>query len=629
MNNNELLQTLGRNASAQTTLKNLVGEAFPALENEYKMTDAIIDKFFDWRFPYVWAEDGGSERYWRVAVESVIMRNPKLDALESFFESSGTDGTFSETYSGSDSEEFTDGRETTETHSGGVSVSHSGTDTDTYTDNHGTRTEVSFRALPSSSTEQPQNITEQTPIANKNTTTTERKRGTKEEHNDTTKIVRGFSAGKNNTTRKTTYGKTRKYSDGRTWVQVLRDISGTRSPVYDFINSFAQILLEPTCETMCCWSPSMQMSATVTELPTGETPTVTVKNVGTTANADWEVDFKLPAGVEGPAGEAATVEVGTVTTGAAGTDASVVNVGTETAAVLDFTIPKGEKGEKGDTGEDGQTGPAGEAATVEVGTVTTGPAGTGARVVNVGTETAAVLNFTIPKGEKGDPGTSGGKLYRYRVSQKNAPPYPINFIQIGSAWNISAFGLRIVRSTEGGFLEWTEQQVSDCKVTDMVVPTAPSMLLPSFEVYTTWKSPDASNGLVHFTTMYDFYEFLGGVLDAATPLMTGDGVRGDIGCLSFELSDVDGNTHKYEIVPESAEFCPISLDGIDYVGVSFTIKPSGAPVSTFARVGPPTPGGDDAPPSAPTIVQLLMRTDREGPGMVTCEFNISMDELEL
>ena len=41
----------------------------------------------------------------------------------------------------------------------------------------------------------------------------------------------------------------------------------------------------------------------------------------------------------GVPGASATVSVGTTTTGDAGTDASVVNVGTTTAAILDFTIP--------------------------------------------------------------------------------------------------------------------------------------------------------------------------------------------------------------------------------------------------------------------------------------------------
>lgn len=50
----------------------------------------------------------------------------------------------------------------------------------------------------------------------------------------------------------------------------------------------------------------------------------------------------------GPQGPSATLAVGTVTTGAAGSQAAVTNSGTPTAAVLDFTIPKGDKGDTGD-----------------------------------------------------------------------------------------------------------------------------------------------------------------------------------------------------------------------------------------------------------------------------------------
>jgi hypothetical protein len=59
-------------------------------------------------------------------------------------------------------------------------------------------------------------------------------------------------------------------------------------------------------------------------------------------------------------------------------------------------------------GSAGATGPAGAAATVNVGTVTTGAAGTQASVTNVGTSSAAVLNFTIPQGAAGANGTGGG-----------------------------------------------------------------------------------------------------------------------------------------------------------------------------------------------------------------------------
>lgn len=58
----------------------------------------------------------------------------------------------------------------------------------------------------------------------------------------------------------------------------------------------------------------------------------------------------LIGNIKGPQGNAATVGVGTVTTGAPGTAASVTNSGTSTAATLDFQIPKGDKGDPGDPG---------------------------------------------------------------------------------------------------------------------------------------------------------------------------------------------------------------------------------------------------------------------------------------
>ena len=204
-----------------------------------------------------------------------------------------------------------------------------------------------------------------------------------------------------------------------------------------------------------------------------------------------------PKGDPGAPGAAATVAVGTVTTGAAGSGAAVTNAGTASAAVFNFTIPRGDKGDtgltgpqglqgpkgdtgpegpqgpKGDTGEgltvlgrydtpealqsavpapsaganyyvgtaapydvytytqtdgwlnigplqgakgdtgpagpQGETGPAGTAATVAVGTVTTGAAGSEAAVTNAGTASAAVFNFTIPRGDKGETGAAGAQ----------------------------------------------------------------------------------------------------------------------------------------------------------------------------------------------------------------------------
>lgn len=67
-----------------------------------------------------------------------------------------------------------------------------------------------------------------------------------------------------------------------------------------------------------------------------------------------------PQGEPGADGAAATVTVGTVTTGEPDTPASVTNSGTQNAAVLDFVIPQGVKGDKGDKGDTGAQGIQGE-----------------------------------------------------------------------------------------------------------------------------------------------------------------------------------------------------------------------------------------------------------------------------
>lgn len=57
-----------------------------------------------------------------------------------------------------------------------------------------------------------------------------------------------------------------------------------------------------------------------------------------------EAIHNIPAGEKGDPGDSATVEIGTVTTLQAGSQATVQNVGTTSSAVLNFGIPKGDKG---------------------------------------------------------------------------------------------------------------------------------------------------------------------------------------------------------------------------------------------------------------------------------------------
>ena len=68
---------------------------------------------------------------------------------------------------------------------------------------------------------------------------------------------------------------------------------------------------------------------------------------------------------------------------------------------------QGDPGAPGQDGHDGAPGQDGAPATIAIGTVTTLPAGSDATVENVGTPQDAIINFGIPKGDQGDPGSGG------------------------------------------------------------------------------------------------------------------------------------------------------------------------------------------------------------------------------
>lgn len=70
--------------------------------------------------------------------------------------------------------------------------------------------------------------------------------------------------------------------------------------------------------------------------------------------------------------------------------------------------PLGGGGGGGSDGLDGEQGPPGQNATIEIGTVSSGPPGSAPSILNVGTPTAAILNFVIPRGEPGEDGETAG-----------------------------------------------------------------------------------------------------------------------------------------------------------------------------------------------------------------------------
>jgi hypothetical protein len=133
-----------------------------------------------------------------------------------------------------------------------------------------------------------------------------------------------------------------------------------------------------------------------------------------------------PQGIQGPQGipgEPADILVNFTETVEPGENAYVVDVGEPGLAKLDFKIPRGYNGtpgtqgiqgppgEQGEVGPEGPMGPAnmtagpqgpqgdpGTAATIDVNYTFTGAPGTSALVTNIGTTSAALLDFIIPSG---------------------------------------------------------------------------------------------------------------------------------------------------------------------------------------------------------------------------------------
>ena len=150
----------------------------------------------------------------------------------------------------------------------------------------------------------------------------------------------------------------------------------------------------------------------VGSVTSGPTPGVT--NTGT--NSAAVLNFVLakgdtgPAGPKGDQGDDATVTVAATNTLPTGSPATVSASGAGGAISLTFGIPKGDAGPAGTAGTPGVAGTAGKdgtSATVTMGTVTTLAAGQPATAKNTGTSSAAVIELSIPQGSQGMQGPAG------------------------------------------------------------------------------------------------------------------------------------------------------------------------------------------------------------------------------
>lgn len=100
------------------------------------------------------------------------------------------------------------------------------------------------------------------------------------------------------------------------------------------------------------------IDVTAYELPIASSTTLGGIKVGQNLTISPDGTLGAPyaeKGAPGKDGASAAVYAGTTTTGEPGTQASVVNTGTAQAAVFNFTIPRGDKGEPGQDGTDGYT----------------------------------------------------------------------------------------------------------------------------------------------------------------------------------------------------------------------------------------------------------------------------------
>ena len=158
------------------------------------------------------------------------------------------------------------------------------------------------------------------------------------------------------------------------------------------------------------YNHAMSDAVTTTEVVNSAVATYVEANKGTLKGdkgAKGDKGDKGETGANGKDGITPTLRVGSTSTGNAGTNANVTMTDNSNVYTLNFVIPKGDKGDAGAKGQDGAKGADGITPTLKVGTVTTLAAGSNATVTMSKNNNEYTLNFGIPKGNKGDTGASG------------------------------------------------------------------------------------------------------------------------------------------------------------------------------------------------------------------------------
>ena len=126
---------------------------------------------------------------------------------------------------------------------------------------------------------------------------------------------------------------------------------------------------------------------------------ITLNNIPYTPNNSGNIDLGSISGGNGVQGQ----------DGKSAYQIAVENgyTGTEQEWLISLNGDKGDKGDRGPQGEKGDKGDNGITPSFSIGQVKTVSSNNNASVSITGTQDNVVLNFNIPKGAKGDPGTGG------------------------------------------------------------------------------------------------------------------------------------------------------------------------------------------------------------------------------
>ena len=158
---------------------------------------------------------------------------------------------------------------------------------------------------------------------------------------------------------------------------------------------------------------------------------------------------KGETGAKGDRGDVgpATIKVGTTETVSELENASVSNSGTEKDVILDFKIPRGEKGEIGPRGLPGEIGRTEHIAIDETETIEPGEP---AQVMDTFEDWVHHLSFLIPKGEKGEQGPQGQQGEQGITGPQGpiGPPGPSNITAYGIRYSMSDAQLNLQQAID-------------------------------------------------------------------------------------------------------------------------------------------------------------------------------------